>query len=468
MGLVVDLFAGGGGASLGIEMAIGRSPDIAVNHSPEALAMHRCNHPDTQHYHEDVWAVDPLQVCRGEDVDLLWLSPDCTHFSKAKGGKPKSNKIRGLAWVAVRWAKTVRPQVIVLENVEEFRTWGPLDENGQPIKAQLGQIFDLFIGMLRGFGYAVEYRELHACDYGAPTIRKRLFLIARCDEQPIIWPEKTHGPGTYRTAAECIDWSIPCRSIFGRKKPLAEATLRRIAKGVVKFVINNPNPYTVDSEKVVWLTKFNENSVGLPPDEPLHTVIAGAPRFGLVSAFLTQYHGEQSSREVRGQKVDEPIMVVDGANRYGLVSCCLMRQFGTSSAAPIDLPMNTVMPHGSGGKTGLIAAFLTKYYSSDMHGCSLADPLHTVTSKDRLGLVTVTISGEQYLLSDIGMRMLQPRELYRAQGFPDSYLIDPIHNGRPLSKKAQVRMAGNSVCPQVAAAIVRANYPYESAKVSIA
>lgn len=468
MGLIIDSFAGGGGASTGIEMALGRSPDIAINHNAEAIAMHMANHPQTEHYIEDIWQIDPAKACKGRDVDLMWLSPDCTHFSKAKGGKPKSNKIRGLAWVAVRWAKAVRPKVIILENVEEFKTWGPLDDDGQPVKALRGQTFDLFTSALRSEGYRIEHRELIACDYGAPTIRKRFFLIARCDGQPIVWPERTHGLGTeqpYRTAAECIDWSIPCPSIFGRKKPLVDATLRKIAKGTVRFVLNNPKPFIRQGYS------GNNNSVA-------------------VSAFLTQYHGEQSMKEVRGQVLDTPIMVVDSSNRYGLVqasfiakhytgvtgsamdtplgtitsidhnslvSCCLMRQFGTSSAVPIDEPMNTVMPNGSGGKTGLIAAFLTKYYGNEKDGCSITEPLHTVTSKDRLGLVTVSISGQDYVLTDIGMRMLQPRELFRAQGFLDSYIIDPIFNGKPLSKSAQVSAAGNSVCPPVSAALVKAN-----------
>lgn len=435
MGLIIDSFAGGGGASTGIEIALGRSPDIAINHDAEAIAMHMANHPRTKHYIEDIWQVDPVKVCQGQDVDFMWLSPDCTHFSKAKGGAPKSNKIRGLAWVAVRWAKAVRPKVIILENVEEFKTWGPLDSEGQPVKSQQGQTFDLFIESLRELGYKVDFRELRACDYGTPTIRKRFFLVARCDDKVSAWPRKTHGIGTYRTAAECLDWHLPVPSIFGRKKPLVDATLRKIAKGTIRFVVNNPRPYI---RAVDWWRESN------------HEIT--------VSAFLAQYHGEQSEREVRGQKLDEPIMVVDSSNRYGLVACTLMRQFGTSSAAPIDQPIGTIMPEGC-GKTALIAAFLAKYYGNEKDGCSLTEPLHTATSKDRMGLVAATLSGYPLVITDIGMRMLQPRELFRAQGFPDDYIIDPIFNGRRLSKKAQVRMAGNSVCPPIAAALVKANYP---------
>ena len=436
MDIYVDLFAGGGGTSCGFEMAMGFSPDIAVNHSPEAVAMHAANHPHTKHYVTDVWEVDPLEVCSGRPVGLLWASPDCTHFSRAKGSAPKSKKIRSLAWVVVRWAKEVRPKVIVLENVSEFQTWGPLDEDGQPIKALSGETFAEFLCSLRELGYKVEYRELKACDYGAPTIRKRFFLIARCDGDPISWPQKTYGPGTgtpYRTAAECIDWSIPCPSIFGRERPLADNTMKRIAKGIVRYVLNNQTPYVLNISE------------------------AHADKAAQCDAFMIQYHGEQSGNEVRGQALNDPLMVVDSSNRYGLCACTLMRQFGTSSAAPIDAPMGTVMPAGQ-GKTGLIMAFLDKYYGNEKHGCDISDPMPTVVGKDRMSLVEVHVNGESYVISDIGMRMLQPRELFHAQGFPRDYIIDPIYNGKPLTKTAQVRMCGNSVCPPLAAAIVRANY----------
>ena len=526
MDIYVDLFAGGGGTSCGFEMAMGFSPDIAVNHSPEAVAMHAANHPHTKHYVTDVWEIDPVEVCGGRSVGMLWASPDCTHFSKAKGGKPKSKKIRSLAWVVIRWAKEVRPKVIFIENVEEFKTWGPLDENGQPIKALAGETFSHFIDSLHELGYQVEYRELRACDYGAPTIRKRFFLIARCDGDPIVWPKKTHGPGTgnpYRTAAECIDWSIPCPSIFSREKPLAENTMKRIAKGVVKYVLQNPKPFVVNINHkydyfrgleidepmhtitgtngfgvaVPHLTKFRSGAVGQELSEPVPTITAGGKSerpagsphaLGVVSAFLAQYHGEQSGKEVRGQAVSEPIMVVDSSNRYGLcavnllknysgvvgqkadapagtvtaadhhslVACSLMRQFGTSTGQKATEPMNTVMPGGS-GKTGIVAAFLDKYYGSEEHGAALDNPMATATSKEHMSLVLIKIDGVEYAISDIGMRMLQPRELYRAQGFPENYVIDFEYKGKPLPKSAQVHMAGNSVCPPVAAAIVAAN-----------
>ena len=490
MDICVDLFAGGGGTSCGFETAMGFSPDIAVNHSPEAIAMHAANHPETKHYQTDVWEVDPVRVCAGRPVGMLWASPDCTHFSKAKGGKPKSHKIRSLAWVVVRWAKEVRPKVILLENVEEFKTWGPLDDAGHPIKALAGETFSQWLDALHELGYQIEYRKLRACDYGAPTIRKRLFLIARCDGEPIIWPARTHGPGTskpYRTAAECIDWDIPCPSIFDRATPLKSNTLRRIAKGVLRYVIHNPHPYIVNAGAQVLIKQNFSEKACQGVEEPLHTITTQHNKFALVSAFLSQYHGDKSDKEVRGQSMSEPIMCVNGSNRYrlcavtllknysgvigqkvdspagtitavdhhSLVACSLMRQFGTSNAADIKSPLGTVMPHGS-GKTGLIAAFLDKYYGTGC-GAELGDPMPTATSKDRLSLVTVSIDGELYAISDIGMRMLQPHELFRAQGFPEDYVIAPEYMGKPLSKSAQVRLCGNAVCPPVAAAIIGAN-----------
>ena len=525
MGLLIDNFAGGGGASTGIEIAMGRPVDVAINHDPVALWMHEINHPMTRHMCEDVWKVDPKKVCDGRPVDLAWFSPDCKHFSKAKGGKPREKKIRGLAWVAVRWAKAVKPKVIMLENVEEFKTWGPLDEEGNPIKARQGETFGQFVAALSELGYEVEWRELRACDYGAPTTRKRLFLIARCDGRPIVWPEPTHGPRTgtpYRTAAECIDWTIPCPSIFGRKKPLAEATCRRIAKGIVRYVLDNPKPFiiqyhgetrkndfrgqeidrpidVIDTNPRYALvsphvTKFRSGSVGHGVDEPLHTVTAcsvgasnhpgGAAPFGVVSAFLaknnfgnTPFQGADESVHtittqgnrfglvsaflakhysgVVGTELDRPISTVTSVDHHSLVAAHVMRQFGQSVGSDTDAPMGTITA-GGGGKSALVASFLTKYYGAgtgqDLHG-----PLGTATTRDRFGLVTVTIAGEPYILTDIGMRMLQPRELYRAQGFPDNYEIAPLWEGKPLTKTAQVRMVGNSVCPPVAAALVRAN-----------
>ena len=394
--LIVDNFAGGGGASTGIELATGRSVDIAINHDPAAIAMHRANHPATKHYCENVWDVDPVEACAGRPVGLAWFSPDCKHFSKAKGGKPVEKAIRGLAWVAIRWAKLVRPRVIILENVEEFTTWGPLIGN-RPDPTRKGQTFRRFVHALKRYGYRVEWNELRACDYGAPTIRKRFFLIARCDGLPIVWPEPTHGdPSTlfvasgilhpWRTAAEIIDWTIPCPSIYDRKKPLCENTMRRIARGLRKFVLEHPQPYIVDDH---------------------------------IAPFLIQYHTEQSGKEVRGQAVDKPLMTADSSNRYGLVT-----------------------------------ALLIKYYGQG-EGQSLREPLHTITAKDRFGLVIVR--GEPYQIIDIGLRMLTPRELFRAQGFPEDYIIDCDADGKHYPKSAQVARCGNAVPPPFAEALVRAN-----------
>lgn len=512
-GLIVDNFAGGGGASLGIEWAMRRPIDIAINHSPEAIAMHRANHPETYHYTTDIWEVDPIEATRGRRVELAWFSPDCRHFSKAKGGRPVSPKVRGLAWVVVRWARDVRPSVICLENVEEFQTWGPLDRNGTPDKSKRGQTYREWIGTLEALGYRVESRELRACDYGAPTSRKRLFVIARCDGQPIVWPGQTHGPGLhpYRTAAECIDWSIPCPSIFERRKPLAENTLRRIARGIQRYVIEAADPF------IVSLTHNGADRVE-SLSEPMRTV-TGAHRGekALVSAFLQTYYGEKRSTDFRGANLQDPLPTQPTENRFGLVTPFLAKHYGgvvghgvtrpigtvtavdhhslvapvmianttgnaargardplktittgdhhylaapflaklygTCNGASVDAPMPTVT--ATGNHIAEVRAFLVKYYGTARAGQSITEPIDTITAKARYGLVT--IAGIDYQIVDIGMRMLQPRELFRAQGFPDSYIIDPEFNGRPLTKTAQIKLCGNSVCPRVAEAIVRAN-----------
>lgn len=517
--LVVDNFAGGGGASTGIEEALGRPVDIAINHDPAAVALHEVNHPGTKHFCESVWDIDPRAVCDGRAVGLAWFSPDCKHFSKAKGGKPVEKRIRGLAWVVLRWAATVRPRIIMLENVEEFITWGPLVRNEQgehyPCPKQKGRTFNSFVNALRRQGYDVEWRELRACDYGAPTIRKRLFLVARCDGEAIRWPEPTHGPGLipYRTAAECIDWSIPCPSIFDRKRPLADATLRRIAKGIMRYVVNNPEPFIVTyygskgpdfrgqgiNEPLKTQTTENRHALITPiitehanasgqrnmrADEPLRTQCAQVKcgHFALVSAFLAKHYGG-----VVGSPLDEPIGTVTSIDHHSLVSAHIVRQFGKSVGSGMDEPVGTVTAGGS-GKVGLVTshllklrgtcqdgqpvdtpaptitaggthigevrAFLLKYFGTDQDP-RLAEPLHTVTTRDRFGLVTV--NGERYRISDIGMRMLSPRELFRAQGFPADYIIDRDSHGKPITKTAQVAKCGNSVCPPVASALVRAN-----------
>ena len=420
--LLVDNFAGGGGASTGIELALGRHVDIAINHDPEAVAMHTQNHPQTEHHCESVWDIDPLAVTQGRPVGLAWFSPDCKHFSKAKGGKPRDKRIRGLAWVAVRWAALVRPRVIILENVEEFQTWGPLLADGTPCPARRGDTFRGFVHQLQEQGYAVEWRELRACDYGAPTTRKRLFLVARCDGKPIVWPAPTHGaPGStgvksralkpWRTAAECINWSIPTPSIFERARPLADATMRRIARGVQRYVIEAKRPFVVQTPAGLAVPSMIQTGYG---------TLVGSQKHALVTAFLAKHFG----------------------GNY------------TGPGAPLTEPMHTVTTQDH---HALVCAFLTKYYGEGGQDQALADPLHTIPTVDRFGLVTV--EQQQYRIADIGMRMLEPRELYRAQGFPESYQIAPVINGKPLPKRAQVRMCGNSVSPPLAAALARANVP---------
>ncbi|WP_324018115.1 DNA cytosine methyltransferase [Aeromonas caviae] len=546
--IVVDNFAGGGGASTGIEMALGRSPEIAINHDPDAISMHTVNHPETEHYCESVWDIVPRDVVAGRPVGLVWLSPDCKHFSKAKGSTPVSKKIRGLAWVTLRWAATVRPRVIMLENVEEFQTWGPLliDSEGsaRPDPAKKGRTFNSFINALRRQGYRVEWRELRACDYGTPTIRKRLFLIARRDGAPIVWPKPTHGdPASaevkagkllpWRTAADIIDWSIPCPSIFltqeeakaqglNVKRPLAEATMRRIAKGVERFVIDAAEPFIVKcnhtSNRTVYdafrgqgldeplqtitqklgyaivqpllapfitehanashqrnmpadeplrticaevkgghfalvapvIARQFGNSVGQSVENPLGTVMAKADKSQLVTAFLAKHY-----TGVVGAELTQPLPTVTTVDHNALVTSHLVKLRGTCQhGQPVTEPMPTVTAGGL--HIGEVRAFLLKYYGTDSTiPCS--EPLHTVTTRDRFGLVTVR--GEDYQIVDIGMRMLEPHELFAAQGFPADYVIDHDATGKKFTKTAQVARCGNAVCPPLAAALVRANLP---------
>lgn len=434
--LIIDLFAGGGGASTGIELATGRYVDIAVNHDPQAVAMHETNHPQTRHFCEDVFEVDPVAVTKGKPVGLLWASPDCKHFSKAKGGKPVSKKIRSLAWVVVKWARLVRPRVICLENVEEFQTWGPL-AGDLPDPVRKGETFRRWVAELEKLGYVVQYKELRACDYGAPTIRKRLFLVARCDGLPIVFPQPTHGKGLkpYKTAAEIIDWSISCPSIFGRAKPLSDNTLRRIANGVVRFVINAQKPFIVkDCAKLLVQMGYgdNEGRRVLDLNKPLGTVTSGGNKFALVSAFLAKHYSG-----VVGTRVNNPVGTITTVDHHSLV------MVGMS-----DVPTD---------RAEEVRAFLINYYGTGMSS-AVNEPLNTCTGHVHSGLVAVRIDGKEYAIADIGLRMLQPHELYAAQGFPAGYVFDRSGNGAPLSKEAQIRMCGNSVCPPVAAALVKANY----------
>ncbi len=575
--LIVDNFAGGGGASTGIELATGYSVDIAINHDPEAIRMHQTNHPNTKHYCESVWDVDPIKVCKGHPVALAWFSPDCKHFSKAKGGKPKDKNIRGLAWVACRWAGLVRPRVIMLENVEEFKTWGPLNRSHRPIKKKQGVTYQKFISQLQNLGYEVQTRELVAADYGAPTMRKRFFLIARCDGRPITWPEPTHAPANseamksgrlkpYVGAYTQIDFSLPCPSIFDTSeeikekygiravRPLAENTMRRIARGLKRFVLDNPEPFinhcnhagqrtpgdvkdplptitgkhgyeivepymvqigqtgfTEDRSKDIRepLTTIvsknehclvnpilspcimcnNENNVGANAEAPLPTITTGNRNF-LVAPTLIQYHSETLPDEVRGQGIKDPIMTVDGSNRYALVTSFLHKYFGGGYSGAGDclenpLPTVTARDHNSivtanliqmnnhcdgkditeplptitagDGHFGEVRAFLVKYYGGQGTGQEVTEPLDTITTHDRFGLVT--IQGVDYQIVDIGLRMLEPRELYGCQGFPDDYIIDRDYSGKKYPRSEQVKRCGNAVCPPIPAALVQANLP---------
>ncbi|WP_312990891.1 DNA cytosine methyltransferase [Atlantibacter hermannii] len=646
--IIVDNFAGGGGASTGIELATGRSVDIAINHDENAVAMHTTNHPDTLHYCESVFDVNPMAATAGRPVGLAWFSPDCRHFSKAKGSKPVEKEIRGLAWIVIRWALAVRPRVMMLENVEEFKTWGPLlDAEMRPDPTRAGETFEAFCGMLScgvpaghpalaecceflgiaadgeqaqqleaGLGYSVEHRELRACDFGAPTIRKRFFMVMRCDGVPVSWPEQTHGDPkssavqngklkAWRTAAECIDWSLPAPSIFDRKKPLAENTLKRIARGIQRFVIDNASPFIVKCNHtstrtsydcfrgqalseplqtitkthgyaiaVPHLTKFRSGATGQPLTEPAPTITAGTSKrpggnghaLGLVEAALTPFLASNGGSEYQAKPrpLDKPAHTILKTSRACLVAPVIVRQFGASVGHSADEPSATITAGGGGksqmvtstliqmgygerpgqqprvlqlekplgtvtaggGKFGLVAANLVKHFGGNYSGpgAAMDAPAHTVTTTDHHGLVTshlvklrgtcrdgqrtnepmptitacglhvgevetmlavesydeqradqvlaflreycgadsdglVTVDGIVYRIVDIGMRMLQPHELYRAQGFPEWYIIDRDYRGVKYAKDKQVARCGNAVPPPFAEALVRANLP---------
>lgn len=591
--LIVDCFAGGGGASTGIFEALGRHPDYAVNHDPIALAMHRANHPETIHLSRNLWQVDPMEVCRNRPVGLLWASPDCKHFSKAKGGMPVKRNIRDLAWTVLTWARRVRPRVIILENVVEFLTWGPVvpDENGKlrPCKERQGETFEKWVKDLRRLGYRVEWKELRACDHGAPTIRKRLFVIARRDGQPIVWPEPTHaapdsidviegGKEPWRPAASIIDWSRPCPSIFDSsekiyrkfgiraKRPLVDNTMKRLARGTVRYVLESKRPFIVicnhggdwfrgqgvdlpmqtltaardgfgvvtpfvsyaqqgggnrsvaaplhtvtasakDQNCIVapFLKRDFGQSVGQSVDAPAPTVTAGGQgKSSLVAAFLAKHNTGATGSDLhdpaptitangvskrpggaapvgmvaahmislrgsdrRGYPASEPARTVSaGGNHDGVAACYLDRQFTRSTGADLNSPCPTITAGGD-GKANMVAAFLDTYYGTDQ-AMTLHQPMGADTTRDRRSLVAVEIDGKTFVLVDIGMRMFTPRERFRAQGFPDSYIIDhgidEDGNRIDLSQSAQGRMCGNSVCPPVAKALVAANVPEMAVK----
>ncbi|MFW1800950.1 DNA cytosine methyltransferase [Acinetobacter nematophilus] len=467
--LIIDNFAGGGGTSTGLEQAFNRPVDVAINHDPKALAMHRVNHPETRHYCESVWDIDPIQVTGNQPVGLVWLSPDCKHFSKAKGGKPVEKKIRGLAWVALRWAAKTRPRVIMLENVEEFKTWGDLAADGKPCPKNKGRTFKSFVNALKKQGYQVDYRELRACDYGSPTIRKRFFLIARRDGLKIQWPQPTHGhPDSiqvqkgnlkpWRTAAECIDWSIECPSIFTRTRPLATATLERIAGGLKKFVFENPDPFIINGMAPVLTECANaSNKRSMPINEPLRTICAQTKggHHALFSAFLAKnYTG------VVGSSAKEPVHTITAKDHNSLVVSHLSKMKNNCIGQELSEPIHTMTTVNQFAE---VRAFLTAFYGNEKDGNSIGEPLRTIPTRDRFGLVTV--GQQQYQIADIGFRMLQPVELFKAQGFPDSYIfekgLDERGNEIKLTKTEQTRMVGNSVCPQLARALVEANFSHE-------
>lgn len=575
--IIVDNFAGGGGASTGIELASGHVVNIAINHSPDAILMHRTNHPYTEHYQASVWDVDPREVCMGRPVGLAWFSPDCKHFSKAKGSALVDRNIRGLAWIVLRWAALVRPRVIMLENVEEFQTWGPV-RNGKPVKAKAGQTYRKWRSQLASLGYEIDSRELIAADYGAPTTRKRFVLVARCDGKPIRWPERTHAPADsdevrsgkckpWRSAAEIIDWSIPCPSIFASKeeikaeyglqavRPLADNTLRRVIRGVDKFTIKSGKPFIVECnhsggghvsdadepyktitakhtggicEPILSAATFSNtcNSVGSSADQPVHTVTSAGNQI-LTAAQLIQYHSEQSEA-VRANGVDKPLQTVDASNRHGLTTAHLTEYYGNGMPIDVREPMHTATSHD---REALTAVHIQKYFDGGYTGCGndAGDPLSTVTAMPRHSLcaahiaefkgtdvgqeadrplrtvtasagefaavktqtarylpgeslgywpqirallnkycgyhfaddevLLISIRGAWYYISDIGLRMLTPRELYNAMGFPPDYIIDVDYLGNAYKKSAQVERCGNAVCPPMAEAVVRANLP---------
>lgn len=553
VGINVDNFAGGGGTSTGLEQA-GFEVHVAINHDAEAVAMHAANHPATRHHCQSVWSIDPLEavtwadddgVVRAHPVRGAWFSPDCKHFSKAKGGKPVEKNIRDLAWVVHHWidrlGPALRPAIIWLENVEEFRTWGPLGDDGRPCPMGKGKTFNQWVAKLRRAGYRVQWKELRACDYGAPTSRKRLFLKARCDGKKISWPKPTHGkPGTpavlsgkllpWRTAAEIIDWSIPCPSIFERVRPLKDATCRRIAAGIMRYVINAPHPFIVPVCNSQWaadrvwssdeplrtittakggefavvapyfartahgdvdrngkrrgrgthgtdepfptvtasgdsvviaphlMTMRNSGKPYTAGDEPNHTITAGGAHQYLVSAFMAQHNTMPRGGLHPGHDARTPVSTITArGTQQGIVASHLVKLRGTCrDGQPSDTPLHTISAGGL--HHAEVRAFLVKYYSAAQHGQAMDDPLHAITSKARFGLVTVTIAGEPYVIVDIGMRMLTPRELFAAQGFPADYIIELEVNGRPLTKTAQVRMCGNSVSPVMARALASVDF----------
>ena len=450
--LIIDMFAGGGGASVGIEMALGRQVDIAVDHDPMAIKMHQMNHPNSLHLTEDVFSVNLAKYVKGRHVALMWASPDCTSHSKAKGGQPRESGLRILPWAVVKQTKSVMPDVVIMENVEEIQEWGPLDENGYPIKEKAGQDYLRFVTAMMSLGYEFDSRELIAADYGAPTTRKRWYAIFRRDGRKIIWPEPTNskngdGLDPWVPVSTVLDFSDLGTSIFDRKKPLAEKTMKRIARGIQKFVIDDPEPF------IVQVNHGGDSFRGQSIHDPMPT-ITSHHGFGTVTPYIIQYHSE-TTRDPRGQSVNLPLKTIDTSNRYGLVSAFITKFYKSGTGQDVRDPLHTITT--SPGHFGLVSAFMLKYYGQG-EGQTLKEPLHTITTKDRFALITVM--GQQYAIADIYLRMLTPEELKLAQGFPKDYIIDRYSSWKPVSHKEQVARIGNSVVPIMAQQLVKANCGY--------
>ena len=515
-GLIIDCFAGGGGASVGIEMALGRPVDIAINHDPQAIRMHQTNHPQTLHLTEDIFKVDLEKYVAGRHVALMWASPDCTSHSKAKGGQPRKQGLRILPWAVYKHAKKILPDVIITENVEEIQQWGPLDENGRPIPERKGEEYQKFIGSMKALGYDFDSRELVAADYGAPTTRKRWYAIFRRDGKPIVWPEPTHsktgadGKKKWVPVSTVLDFSDLGKSIFGRKKPLAENTMRRTARGLEKFVFNNPEPFIIQvnhggdnfrgqsihrpmptiTQKhgfgvvtpivTPYMLRNNTGAPGSDVKEPMLTITTGG-HHGIITPFMIQYHSETTRKGVRGQQVSDPIQTIDTSNRYGLVIAFLEKFYKSGIGQSLAEPIHTITTSpGHFGQVSVLAVdwkqlmaagvdeetaqkvtwvseFIMEYYGTGT-GQSLNDPLHTIVTKDRFALITIL--GNEYVILDIFLRMLTPEELKLAQGFPRDYIIDRDYNWQKYPISEQVKRIGNSVVPIMAKTLVSVNCPY--------
>lgn len=482
--VIIDCFAGGGGASVGIEMALGRKVDIAINHDPDAILMHKTNHPGTLHLTEDIFKVDLQKYVKDRHIALMWASPDCTSHSKAKGGKPREKGLRILPWAVYKHAKAILPDVIIMENVEEIQQWGPLNEAGHPIRERKGEDYQKFIASMKSLGYKFDSRELVAADYGAATTRKRWYAVFRRDGKEICWPKQTHnkagtdGLKQWEPIWKYLDLEDFGKSIFGRKKPLAENTMNRIARGIEKFVFDNPEPF------VVQVNHGGDNFRGQSIHDPLPT-ITQKHGFGVVTPvvapMMIQYHSETSKGEVRGQEVTNPIQTIDTSNRYGLVISYMTKFYKSGIGQNLKEPIHTITT--SPGHFGMVSVytidwkelqkagiseeiaqkctwvsqFIMEYYGRGT-GQNLNDPMHTIVTKDRFALITVL--GKEYAILDIFLRMLKPEELKLGQGFPKDYIIARDYKWRKYPISKQVARIGNSVVPIMAQKLVEANCPY--------